>query len=81
MSKDYEQHKQSLRDEQGELSREELISQLQQARDDYDSAKPKFTDIFDPDTAKPITHRWVDRGQVMSCEGAAHGNHRAFKRR
>lgn len=28
----------------------------------------------------PQTHRWVDRGQVMSCEGAGHASHRTFKR-
>jgi len=26
------------------------------------------------------THRWVDRGLVLSCEGAGHPNHRSFKR-
>lgn len=25
-------------------------------------------------------HFWVDRGVVMSCEGAGHPNHRTFKR-
>lgn len=25
-------------------------------------------------------HRWVDRGLVLSCEGASHPNHRSFKR-
>lgn len=28
----------------------------------------------------PQTHRWVDRGHVMSCEGAGHASHRTFKR-
>ncbi len=27
----------------------------------------------------PQTHRWVDRGAVMSCEGAGHTAHRTFK--
>lgn len=25
-------------------------------------------------------HRWIDRGLVLSCEGANHPNHRSFKR-
>jgi len=25
-------------------------------------------------------HIWVDRGLVMSCEGAPHANHQVFKR-
>lgn len=33
----------------------------------------------DIDNLKPIAHRWVDRGAVMSCEGAGHPNHRSFK--
>lgn len=32
------------------------------------------------DDLKPQEHRWVDRGLVMSCEGAGHPPHRAFKR-
>lgn len=36
---------------------------------------------IDLDNLKPQKHLWVDRGAVMSCEGAAHANHRAFKRR
>lgn len=26
-----------------------------------------------------INHIWVDRGEVMSCEGAQHPSHRHFK--
>jgi hypothetical protein len=35
---------------------------------------------FDMDNMPSQTHRWVDRGVVMSCEGANHPNHRHFKR-
>lgn len=28
---------------------------------------------------KPVEHLWTDRGEVLSCEGAAHPNHRHFK--
>ena len=27
------------------------------------------------------THKWVDRGLVLSCEGAGHPNHRHYKMR
>jgi len=36
--------------------------------------------VFDINKVQPSNHFWVDRGQVMSCEGALHPNHRAFKR-
>jgi len=26
-----------------------------------------------------VKHVWVDRGEVMSCEGAGHPSHRHFK--
>ena len=35
---------------------------------------------YDMDNPPKVEHFWVDRGQVMSCEGAAHPNHRVFKR-
>ena len=35
---------------------------------------------FDMDSLQPKKHFWVDRGLVMSCEGADHANHRVFKR-
>ena len=31
------------------------------------------------DTLPAVSHFWVDRGEVMSCEGAGHPNHRHFK--
>lgn len=40
--------------------------------------KPEFT--VNLDELKPQEHRWVDRGLVVSCEGAGHPPHRAFKR-
>jgi hypothetical protein len=36
---------------------------------------------FDMDNPPVIKHFWVDRGLVMSCEGAGHPNHRVFKRK
>lgn len=43
--------------------------------------KEKFEYTQDLNNLEPIKHTWVDRGEVMSCEGAAHANHRVFKRR
>lgn len=36
---------------------------------------------IDLDNLQPIKHVWVDRGLIMSCEGAGHPNHRHFKRK
>jgi len=77
----YGQFKEQVRAAQEGFSHQEIMAMLQKARDESNPDKSKFTDIFDPETAKPISHRWVDRGAVMSCEGAGHANHRAFKRR
>lgn len=35
---------------------------------------------FDPETAKPVVHNWIDRGLKLSCEGATHPNHHIWKR-
>lgn len=36
--------------------------------------------VFDMDNPPNILHRWVDRGEFLSCEGAGHPNHRHVKR-
>lgn len=41
--------------------------------------KPEYE--FDMDSIKTQNHRWIDRGLVMSCEGAGHPYHQAYKRR
>lgn len=40
----------------------------------------QVVDEIDMDNLPKQEHRWVDRGVVMSCEGAGHPNHRHFKR-
>lgn len=35
----------------------------------------------DIDNLPKQKHNWVDRGTVMSCEGADHANHHAYKTR
>lgn len=34
---------------------------------------------FDMDNPPKVIHRWVDRGLILSCEGAGHPNHRHHK--
>jgi len=67
----YSAFKQKVEHEQNELSSEE-IKELMKKRSEF---------ILELDNLTPQPHNWVDRGLVMSCEGAAHPNHRAFKRR
>ena len=45
----------------------------------HDELKEQYEYTFDLDNMKPQQHKWVDRGEVMSCEGAGHPNHRHFK--
>ena len=41
--------------------------------------EPVIEYSMDMDTLPAVSHFWVDRGEVMSCEGAGHPNHRHFK--
>lgn len=66
----YKEQKAAIHDEQHSLSREE-VADLMRKRSEYQA---------DLDNMPHIEHRWIDRGKVMSCEGATHPNHRAFKR-
>lgn len=61
----------AIQAEQAGLSKQEVI-ELMRRRSEF---------VADLDNLQPQQHVWVDRGQVMSCEGAAHPNHRTFKRR
>lgn len=57
---------------------------LEQQGKDYDEVKRDVAKqahiIAELDNLQPQVHRWIDRGAVMSCEGAGHPYHRAFKR-
>lgn len=33
---------------------------------------------FDPATAQPVLHNWVQRGVKLSCEGAGHAHHEVW---
>lgn len=70
-SQTYKEYREELKSEQSGLTREE-IAEAMAKRSEH---------VADLDNLKPQKHRWVDRGQVMSCEGGDHPTHRAFKRR
>lgn len=75
-----------LQAEQAGLSRQEIAQRaaagtlpIGQNENGEQIFAPKAEAVFDPETAVPPEHKWVDRGLVMSCEGAGHPNHRHFK--
>lgn len=69
MSKHYDEHRQQLKEEQAAMGYDEV----------RDLMKRENQGIFELDKTQSVQHVWVDRGAVMSCEGAGHPNHRAFK--
>ena len=58
--------------------------EAEQSGKDYDSIKRDLSYqshiVAELDNLPPQQHIWVDRGLVLSCEGANHPNHRSFKR-
>lgn len=44
------------------------------------NARQNVLHTVDISKLTPQVHIWVDRGLVMSCEGAGHASHRTFKR-
>ena len=69
MSELYDAYRETIKEEQADKPYEEIKEEL---------AK-KSEHIVELDRLVPQEHVWVDRGEVMSCEGAAHPNHRSFK--
>lgn len=69
MSDNYKAYLKELEEEQAdkpyEAIKEEMFQQSRHA--------------IELDNLQPQVHVWIDRGAVMSCEGAAHPNHRSFK--
>lgn len=49
----------------------------EERREEHKKLKAEAT--FDMDNPPKQFHKWVDRGEVMSCEGSDHPNHRHFK--
>lgn len=66
----YEDYQAAISQQQQGKSPEEIEALLQTTAEH----------VFNPDTAEPIRHVWVDRGLKMSCEGAGHPHHQAWKR-
>lgn len=67
----YAEYKEELEAEQSGMSPEQLKEHLKSSKQDI---------IADLDSMPKVEHRWIDRGAVMSCEGANHPNHHAWKR-
>jgi len=59
MSQSYDEVKEEVKSEQQDLSYSE-IKEMMQKQSDF---------MVEMDNLKPRNHRWVDRGQIMSCEG------------
>lgn len=81
-----QQLKAELASEQATMSRDEIARRaaagtlpIGRDSDGTPMFAPKAEAIFDPETAVAPEHNWVDRGLVMSCEGAGHANHRHYK--
>lgn len=66
----YVEYQKELEEEQANKTREEVTEELQ----------TKYEHVFDPATAPKQGHIWIDRGLKMSCEGAGHPYHQAWKR-
>lgn len=63
--------KQELKDEQKDMTKEEVMEQL----------KRRSEWLADMDNLPKQGHNWIDRGLIMSCEGAGHPYHQASKRK
>lgn len=64
-----------LNDEYKQSPSEELRKQI------HDELAKRNESVVDLNNLPKQNHRWVDRGTVMSCEGAGHPNHRHYKHR
>jgi hypothetical protein len=66
-----EKQKEAVKEEQNGLSYKE-VRDLMRSRNEY---------LFEMDKLRPQLHRWIDRGENMTCEGGDHPYHVAWKRR
>ena len=83
----YDKEQEKMAQLQANLSRENVKQAMQTGTlpIGYDKQgntefAPTPEHMFDPDTAPKQGHIWVDRGLKLSCEGAPHANHQAWKR-
>lgn len=60
-----------------ELAEEEDITVAHAAR----TFLKRSDDAIDLDNLPAQQHKWVDRGEVINCEGGDHPFHQVFKRR
>lgn len=68
MSESYQEYQDSLKSEQGSLSRQEIKDQMER--------QAEYT--VDLDNLPKSDHIWVKRGAKVSCEGAGHPHHSHF---
>lgn len=78
MKQTYKEYRQQLKDEQEGMTEEQLVDHLKSQKDT--DGQPLYSHILDINNLPPQEHHWVERGVVVSCEGAGHMNHQYYKR-
>lgn len=68
MSESYTDFKDVIKEEQSNLSKEEILDMMNQ-RHEY---------VQDLNNMPDVQHNWVERGLKVSCEGASHPYHSHF---
>lgn len=68
MTESYTDFKDSIKEEQSNLSKEEILDMMNQ--------KHEYTQ--DLNNLPGVEHNWVERGLKVSCEGANHPHHSHF---
>ena len=58
----------------------ERIEAEEAKKEQYEDTRTNQKQVYSVnlDSLTPQVHRWVDRGAVMSCEGAGHASPRVF---
>lgn len=67
----YKELKERIRVEQAHKTKQQVLEDMKQ--------QSEFVTDLD-NLPRSSEHMWVDRGAVVSCEGAGHQPHRHFKR-
>jgi hypothetical protein len=71
MSETYKEYLETVKSEQSGLSKDQIKDQMEQ-QSEY---------AFDLDNFPSVSHNFIQRGIVISCEGAGHPSHRHFLKR
>lgn len=74
----YKQYRETIKAQQEGLTPEEVVERLKSKKDD--TGEPLYSHILDINNLPQQDHNWVDRGVVISCEGAGHPHHQSYKR-